>query len=98
MLKRVRDRAETVAAWRPHEAVVAHKGGSDPVKNVIRADVDPATVSLSVNGIKVIDVPRADVGTSGRVGFRIGKDLNLHITSLDVTQRLAPVPIRKQMP
>jgi hypothetical protein len=98
VLRRSRDRAEAVAAWRPHEAVVAHKGGKDPVKNVIRADVDPTTVSLSVNGLKVIEVARADVDTSGRVGFRIGKDLNLHITSLDVTQRLAPVPIRKQTP
>jgi hypothetical protein len=96
VLARTRAGARTVAAWRSNTAIVPHAGGSDPVKNVLRVDVDPATVSFVVNGAKVLEVPRADIRSAGRVGFRIGPALNLHITSLDVTQRLAPA--RKQAP
>jgi hypothetical protein len=44
-----------------------------------------------VNGTKVLSVPRAEVPTDGRIGFRVGKDMNLHITTLNVTRKLAPV-------
>ncbi len=98
VLTRSRDGASTPAAWRPHDAIVVHTGGTDPVKNVLRLDVDPVTVTLSVNGTKVLDVPRASVRSSGLVGFRVGKDLNLHITSLDVTRRYAPQPTRQPKP
>ena len=40
-------------------------------------------------------VPRSDVRVDGRIGFRVGKDLNLHITTLNVTRKLAPVPVKK---
>ena len=53
---------------------------------------------MSVNGAAVAKVPRADVRTEGRIGFRIGGGVNLHISSLDVTTRLAPVPAPKQTP
>jgi hypothetical protein len=46
---------------------------------------------LWVNGQKVLSVPRADLATDGRVGFRIGKDMNLHITTFNVTRKMAPV-------
>jgi hypothetical protein len=44
---------------------------------------------------KVLAVRRADVHIDGRVGFRVGKDMNLHITTLNVTRKLAPVPVKK---
>jgi len=48
-----------------------------------------------VNGAKVLTVPRAGVETDGRFGFRVGKDVNLHISTLNVTRKLAPVPAKK---
>jgi hypothetical protein len=61
---------------------------------VIRVDVDPANITMTVNGAKVLAVPRAGVETDGRFGFRVGKDVNLHISTLNVTRRLAPVPVK----
>ena len=81
-----------LVGWQSHDAIVPHRGGDDPVKNVLRVEVDPVTVRLLVNGNAVASVPRVDVRTEGRFGFRIGAGVNLHISSLDVTTRLAPVP------
>jgi hypothetical protein len=43
----------------------------------------------------VLSVPRSELSPDGRVGFRIGKEMNLHITSFNVTRRFAPVPVKK---
>ncbi len=83
-------KAEAVRPWATHAAVQPHPGGNRTVKNVLRLDVSPATIDLTVNGQAVVSVPRAEVQTDGRFGFRIGAGLNLHITTLDVTYRLAP--------
>lgn len=80
---------KAVAPWQRHEGITPGNA-AQPVKNVLKVDVDPASVSLSVNGGRVAQVPRQSVRTEGRVGLRIGKGLNLHITTFDVTQRLAP--------
>ena len=39
-------------------------------------------------------LPRSELNLDGQFGFRVGKDLNLHASRLDVTHRLAPVPIK----
>jgi hypothetical protein len=95
VLAKTADGVSTISPWRRHDAVIPHTGQDEPVKNLLRVDATPATVSLSVNGAKVLEVQRSEVRASGRVGFRIGPDLNLHISTLDITQRLAPVPARK---
>jgi hypothetical protein len=84
-----------LAAWQRHDAIVPGKAGEEPVKNVLKVDLDPAFASLWVNGTKVLSVPRTEIRVDGRIGFRIGKDMNLHITTLNVTRRLAPVPVKK---
>jgi hypothetical protein len=50
---------------------------------------------MSVNGKEALSVPRERVSVDGRFGFRVGKDMNLHISTLNVTRRLAPAPIKK---
>ena len=52
------DAARGMAATRGHRA---GKAGGEPVKNVLKVDVDPANVTLWVNAAKVLAVPRADV-------------------------------------
>jgi hypothetical protein len=84
-----------LAAWQRHEAIVPGKAGDEPVKNIIRIDLDPLNATLSVNGAKVTSVPRAGLSLDGRIGFRVGKDMNLHISTLNVTRKLAPVPQKK---
>ena len=95
VLRRRAGQTAVVAAWQPHEAIVPGKAG-DNVKNVLKVDLDPANAALWVNGTKVLSVPRAEVRTDGRIGFRVGKDMNLHITTLNVTRKLAPVPVKKE--
>ena len=53
---------------------------------------------MLVNGGKVLSIPRSAVRLDGRLGFRVGKDLNLHIATLNVTRKLAPVPAPKANP
>jgi hypothetical protein len=85
----------SLASWQAHAAIVPGKSGDEPVKNVLKVEVDSQAGAFWVNGTKVLSVPRSELATDGRVGFRIGKDMNLHITSFNVTRRFAPVPIKK---
>jgi hypothetical protein len=88
-------KARAVVDWQRHVAILPHAGGTDTVKNVIRVDVDASSASLTVNGTRVLAMPRQQIVPEGRVGFRIGKDLNLHITTLNVTRKLAPTPVKR---
>lgn len=75
--------------WTRHAAITPHPGGSDTVKHVLRVEAESDVVSLLVNGTKVLDVPRTSGAFDGVVGLRIGTELNLHVTNLDVTRKLA---------
>ena len=97
VLRRGSGQAGTAADWQRHDAVVPHKGGDDAVKNVIRIDLDPLAATMMVNGAKVLSVPRDGLGTDGRIGLRIGKDMNVHVSSFNVTRKLAPVPAKKKL-
>ena len=95
VLERRAGSATAIVPWQAHDAIVAYKAGPDAVKNVIRVDVDAATATMTVNGARVLSVPRQRVTGDGRFGFRIGKDMNLHISALNVTRKLAPQPPQK---
>lgn len=95
ILKRRGPQITAVADWQARNAIPSLVGGKDAVKNVLRVDVTATTVTMSVNGAQVAAVPRQDVDADGRFGFRVGKDMNLHITTLNLTRRLAPPPVRK---
>ncbi len=77
---------DSVMRWTKHEAV---KGGAEGAANVVQVVVDSA-VTFRVNGAAVATFPRTQLNTDGQFGFRMGKGLNLHVTTLDVTQRMAP--------
>ena len=70
-------------------------GGEGTAKNILRVEVGPTEIAFSANGKDIANVPRAGLATDGVFGFRVGKDLNMHISTLDVTQRLAPIPVKK---
>jgi hypothetical protein len=95
VLRRSGGQTAAVADWQRHDAIVPDNGGPDAVKNSLRVDVDAAAISISVNGAKVASVPRQGLKTDGRIGFRVGKDMNLHIATMNVTRKLAPAPVRK---
>jgi hypothetical protein len=71
-------------------AAVQQPSGSDAVKNTLRIGVEADSLRFDVNGARVATLARGDWPLDGVLGFRVGAATNLHITSLDVTQRLAP--------
>jgi hypothetical protein len=75
--------------WTRHTAITPHPGGDDTVKHVLRVDAEATQLTFLVNGTEVLTVPRTPGLFDGIVGLRIGADLNLHVTNLDVTRRLA---------
>jgi hypothetical protein len=78
-----------VANWMTNTGV-APKAGTDPIKNVLRVDVGAIEVVFSANGTSIAKLPRARLSTDGQFGLRIGKGVNVHVSRLDVTHRLAP--------
>jgi hypothetical protein len=95
VLRRRGGQTTAVADWQRHESIVAHPGGNESIKNTIRVDVDPVNAAMFVNGVKVLSVARQALRVDGRIGFRVGKDVNLHIATLNLTRKLAPVPAPK---
>ena len=95
ILRRVEGQTTALADWQKHEAILVKKE-KETAKNVLRVDVDPVNITMTVNGAKVLTIPRAAVETDGRFGFRVGRDVNLHVSTLNVTRKLAPAPVKKE--
>lgn len=77
-----------VVAWTAHAAIPPATGAESPVKYVLRVEAAAGgTATVLVNGTAVGTFTGA---TGGGVGLRVGRDLNLHITSLAVTAGTGP--------
>jgi hypothetical protein len=84
--------------WTKAPSVAVTTGAStDDVKNVLRVEAEAAAVTFLVNGQKVVEVPRDGGRFDGIVGLRVGEGLNLHVTNLDLTHRLA-LPRKPKQP
>ena len=79
--------------WKATDGILPN-AGKDTVKNVLRVDVNANDVVFSANGKEVAKIPRAGLNLDGYFGFRFGKDINVHASRLDVTHKLAPVPVK----
>jgi hypothetical protein len=77
----------TVRDWTPHEAILQYdkRGDSQTAKNVLGIDVTASEVVFLVNDTEVGRVPRSEVDTEGVVGLRVNHQLNLHVSTLEVT-------------
>jgi hypothetical protein len=91
-----RGSGEPIVDWRANDAILPHPG-KETVKNILRVEAGPADIVFSANGKEVARIARAGTNTNleGYLGLRIGKDINIHISRLDVTRKLAPVPVKK---
>lgn len=83
---------EFLMQWSRKDGVLAHPG-KGTVKNILRVDAELDSIIFSVNNSEVNRMPRESISTSGQFGFRIGGDVNVHASRLDMTRRLAPVPV-----
>jgi hypothetical protein len=79
-------------AWTRSPAVKPHPGTDDTVLNVFTVRVEPDSVRFEANGARITALPRGELHLDGVFGFRAGAGVNLHITNLDLTTRLAPPP------
>jgi hypothetical protein len=82
---------EWVVPWAVHEAVKP-QAGDEPVGNLLHVDVRRDSVHVFANGTQLFAVPRAGLSTDGAFGLRVGREVNLHVSTLDHTRRLAGVP------
>ncbi len=88
------DSTTFIVPWAAHGAVKPHPG-EGTVSNVIAVVVEGPDISFRVNGTEVAALSRDMIEVDGMFGFRVGPAMNLHITSLDLAQRLAlPRPER----
>ncbi len=94
ILKRSGTSTTTLVDWKSNAAALP-QAGTEAMKNALSVEAGATDVVFSVNDKEVARLSRADVVTDGAVGFRVGKSLNLHITTFDLTHRLAPVPVKK---
>jgi hypothetical protein len=88
------ERRDTTTAylmpWTPHRAVAAPGADHPLVRNLLRLRVTKSALSFAVNGVEITSLPRGNLTASGRVGFRFGHDLNVRVSSLNLTYQLLP--------
>jgi hypothetical protein len=77
------------------ESIKPHTGGDGTALNIIRVLVQGDSAVFSANGQRIAAVPARELGLDGTFGFRVGQNLNLHVTNLDLVTRLAPFPNRR---
>jgi hypothetical protein len=78
----------TLADWARAKEVQPGQTG-EPARNLLRVDVEAEVTRFLVNGAVVAEVRRPAAEFAGTVGLRIGADIDVHVTNLDVTLRLA---------
>ncbi len=78
-----------ITDWRRADAVIPTDGKS-VIRNVVKLTVTPEEAIFRANGLEVLTLPLEGLSLDGQFGFRMGQGVNLHVTTLDVTHRLAP--------
>jgi hypothetical protein len=69
--------------------------GQGTAHNILRVLVQGDSVIFSANGQRITALNNRDVPLEGTFGFRVGRDVNLHVSNLDLVTRLAPFPVRR---
>ncbi len=82
-------RTGALVPWSASAAIVRFQGGSEgtTAKNVLQVDAGADSVRFLVNDQRVAALARGRVAVDGVVGLRVGENVNLHVTSLDVSAR-----------
>ncbi|MCY4232133.1 MAG: hypothetical protein OXE59_00080 [Bacteroidetes bacterium] len=84
--RRMGSETSIIQDWTASESVHMYGPESESsVENHLKVDVHNDTITFSVNGTEVHNVPRNAVMTDGIVGLRINHALNVHVSDLKVT-------------
>lgn len=84
-------RVMVVRDWEALAAIVPGKADGT-ARNVLRLEVSETASRFLVNGEPAAEVALGSDALTGAVGLRVGPEIDLHVSSLDLTHRLAPVP------
>ena len=89
-LVKTRHGAETsdVIGWTGHESILSfadREEGGASVANTLSIRVGADQVHFSVNGSEVARVASDDLALEGIVGLRVNHRVNLHVSSLDIS-------------
>ena len=92
-----RQGGSTVVLYPPTKAapVKPHSGGEGTALNTLRVLVQGDSAIFSANGQRITAISARELPVEGVFGFRVGRNVNLHITNLDLVTRLAPFPVRR---
>jgi len=71
-------------AWTPHASIVRFDGSAPSVRNVLTVEVGAHRVDFVINGADVASYPIGDLETDGLVGLRVSRNLDLHVSELEV--------------
>lgn len=78
-----------VKPWTAHAAIRKYDdkpADRHSVQNVLAVRVAADTTTFLVNGTEVARVPTRDLDTNGIVGLRVNHQLNIHVTTLDISR------------
>jgi hypothetical protein len=89
VIRSERGRSALVMPWTRFDAVVS-RGSNKMAQNLVAVRAEPDSVRFVVNDIVVQTFARSSLALDGQFGLRIGEGVNMHVTNLDVTRRLAP--------
>ena len=89
VMQRVAGETRLVMPWTKASAVKPRPVG-DAVTNVVQVRAEADSTLFLVNGTRIAAFGRGDLDVNGPFGFRAGPGVNLHVTNLDLTRRLAP--------
>jgi hypothetical protein len=89
VMQRAGGQTRMIMPWTKAESVKPRPVG-DAVTNVVQVRAEADSTVFVVNGTRVAAFGRGDLEVNGPFGFRVGPGVNLHITNLDLTRRLAP--------
>lgn len=83
--QRVGKETKDVIPWMASPAIRLFDGKAESVANTLTIVASATSVDFLINGTRVGTQPRTAVATDGIVGLRVNHNLNLHVSSLDVT-------------
>lgn len=89
VMQRAGGQTRLLMPWTSAESVKPRPVG-DAVTNIVQVRAEADSTLFIVNGTRVAAFGRGDLDVNGQFGFRVGPGVNLHITNLDLTRRLAP--------
>ncbi len=85
------EETESILGWTSHPAIASwatREQDAQTAKNVLAVEITPQGVRFEVNDKEVAVLPAGRLSTDGQVGLRVNHNVNIHVTSLDITQHV----------